>query len=161
MKNLPNVRRALKQADLLLADARTMYRLPLPSRSLTAGCNYAMAITLFSIVAGLAATIYPIRVIDRKGASLDKALFVRLIVEKLPWHENAAGWMDKSTAAGAMYENFRCPLVHDLGTGLRARTHKATKWVVGKRGLQTRLPMTQIERYEEWPENRPILSEQL
>lgn len=136
----PNVDREkslpLHNAELLLQDAHAMLFLP-RKKSIAAfqsGCNYAMLITLCSLLGGISRTIYPRKV---SGEDSDRNCFLTLF-RRMPWGSEEEGWIDSETAADLLYRGFRCPLIHELGTDEGGKKNKKplphAKYVVGKRG---------------------------
>jgi hypothetical protein len=105
--------RPLHNADLLLRDAHAMLFLPRKDiADLKSGCNFAMLITLCSILGGLSRTIYPRNVPNK---DTDKECFLALF-KRMPWGNEQNGWIPRDTAAGLLYDGFRSPRVHELGT---------------------------------------------
>lgn len=149
----------LHNADLLLRDAHAMLFLPRKDiAALESGCNYAMLITLCSILGGLSRTIYPRNV---QNKDTDKECFLTLF-KRMPWGSEQHGWFPRDTAAGLLYDGFRSPLVHELGTDEGGKKNKKQlphdKYVVGKRGgVPANIPLTSIINRDSWPDNWPVM----
>ena len=128
--------RSLHNAELLLRDAHAMLFLPRKDiRALRAGCNYAMLITLCCVLGGVSRTIYPRRLQPNKDS--DRACFTELF-KRMPWGKTKDGWISRRTAGKLLYDGFRNPLVHELGTDEGGKPNKKLplheKYIVGKRG---------------------------
>lgn len=144
--------RPLHNADLLLRDAHAMLFLPRNDiAALRSGCNYAMLITLCSVLGGLSRTIYPRNVPNKDS---DKECFLQLF-KRMPWGNEQHGWIPRDTAAVLLYDGFRNPLVHELGTDEGGKQNKKPplhdKYVVGKRGnVPPNLPLTKVISRDKW-----------
>lgn len=91
----------LHNAELLLRDTNAMLFLPRSDiAALESGCNYAMLITLCSILGGVSRTIYP-RVLPENDN--DKACFLQLFT-RMPWGKEEQGWIPRDKAASFLYE---------------------------------------------------------
>ncbi|MEJ2407631.1 MAG: hypothetical protein P8171_25905 [Candidatus Thiodiazotropha sp.] len=151
--------RPLHNADLLLRDAHAMLFLPRKDiAALESGCNYAMLITLCSILGGVSRTLYPRNVPNK---DTDKECFLKLF-ERMPWGNEQHGWIPRETAAGLLYDGFRSPLVHELGTDEGEKKNKKQlphdKYVVGKRGdIPVNLSLTNVINCESWNDNWPVM----
>ncbi len=149
----------LHNADLLLRDAHAMLFLPRNDiAALKSGCNYAMLITLCSVLGGLSRTIYPRNVPAR---DTDKECFLTLF-KRMPWGSEQDRWIPRDTAASILYDGFRSPLVHELGTDEGGKQNKRPlshdKYVVGKRGgVPANLPMTTVINRDSWNDNWPVM----
>jgi len=144
--------RPLCNAELLLRDAHAMLFLPRNDvAALQSGCNYAMLITLCCVLGGISRTIYPRSVPHPNG---DRACFSKLF-GRIPWESDKQGWIPRETAADILYDGFRSPLVHELGTDEGGKSGKRSllhdKYVVGKRGLiPAKLPLAEIINCDRW-----------
>jgi hypothetical protein len=144
--------RPLHNASLLLRDAHAMLFLPRNDiAALKSGCNYAMLITLCSVLGGLSRTIYP-RYVPNKDT--DKECFLGLF-ERMPWGDERHGWIPRGTAAILLYDGFRSPLVHELGTDEGGKQNKKPpmhdKYVVAKRGnVPLNLSMVKVINRDKW-----------
>jgi hypothetical protein len=150
----------LHNAELLLQDAHAMLFLPRKNiAALQSGCNYAMLITLCSILSGLSRTIYP-RCLSLYKDS-DKECFLTLF-KRMPWGTEQQGWIPRDTAASLLYDGFRCPLVHELGTDEGGKPNKKPlphdKYVVGKRGtIPANLPFAKILNRDKWENDWAVI----
>jgi hypothetical protein len=146
--------RPLYNADLLLGDVHAMLFLPRKEiGALRSGCNYAMLVTLCCVLGGVSRTIYPRRLVAPDRDS-DRACFMKLF-ERIPWGTTKQGWISRKTAAALLYDGFRNPLVHELGTDEGGKPNKKPlpheKYVVGKRGkVPGQLTLTEVLSREEW-----------
>jgi hypothetical protein len=138
--------------ELLLQDAHAMLFLPRKDiAALQSGCNYAMLITLCSVLGGVSRTIYPRNVPNK---DTDKECFLTLF-ERMPWGSEHHGWIPRKTAATLLYDGFRSPLIHELGTDEGGKKNKKTlqheKYVVGKRGnVPSDLPLVKVINRDNW-----------
>ena len=154
--------RPLHNADLLLRDAHAMLFLPRKDiAALKNGCNYAMLITLCSILGGLSRTIYPRNVSLNPSEDTDKKCFLELF-KRMPWGSEQHGWIPRDAAAGLLYDGFRSPLVHELGTDEGGKTNKKQlphdKYVVGKRGdIPEDLSLMNVINCDDWSEDWPVM----
>lgn len=111
---------ALSQVNQLFADVHVMMRLPVPTiEGLEgSGCNLAAAITLFEIAGGVSRILSN----DPHGDTRSGRLFKDFFRDYYPWNEEPANAVQGlqavtgATAADAMYESYRNPLAHRLGT---------------------------------------------
>ncbi len=99
-----------EQLDMQFDDLRAMMKLPRPSQGLPAGCNFAAALTLCNLIAGIAAILYR----RDKGASGKGGGFVALMVKYYPWAPEETK-KSKEKMAEILYELVRNPLAHSLG----------------------------------------------
>jgi hypothetical protein len=151
--------RPLHNADLLLRDTHAMLFLPRKDiAALKSGCNYAMLITLCSVLGGLSRTIYPRNVPNK---DTDKECFLKLF-KRMPWASEQHGWIPRDTAAALLYDGFRSPLIHELGTDEGGKKNKKQlrhdKYVVGKRGVvPADLPLPTVINRDSWRDNWPVM----
>ena len=151
--------RPLHNAELLLQDAHAMLFLPRNDiAALQSGCNYAMLITLCSVLGGVSRTIYP-RNIPNKDT--DKECFLTLF-ERMPWGCESQGWIPRKTAASLLYDGFRSPLIHELGTDEGGKKNKKMlpheKYIVGKRGMvPADLPLVNIIHLDKWIDDWAVM----
>ena len=80
-----------------------MLRLPQPARSLTAGCNFALAYVLLAAVGGISTTLY------RKGKT-DGERFKGLLTDHYLWHLEPTQHVSPAEASPNIYEVFRNPI---------------------------------------------------
>ena len=148
----PQRSRPLHNAELLLRDVHAMLFLPRKEiGALRTGCNYAMLVTLCCVLGGISRTIYPRRLANQ---DCDRACFIELF-KRIPWGTTKQGWISRKTAGAFLYDGFRNPLVHELGTDEGGKLNKKPlphdKYVVGKRGkVPARLSWTEVLSREEW-----------
>ena len=144
--------RPLYNANLLLRDAHAMLFLPRQDiAALESGCNYAMLITLCSVLGGLSRTVYPRNVPNK---DTDKECFLELF-KRMPWGNEEHKWIPRDTAAILLYDGFRSPLVHELGTDEGGKQNKKPpihdKCVVAKRGtVPLNLSMAKVINRDKW-----------
>lgn len=110
--------------DHYFRDIHVMLRLPSPAIEVTAGCNFAIAQVLASVVSGVSVTLY-------KHSGSKGARFKGLLVDYYPWSEEPGPPPDVSESARMIYALVRNPLTHDLGLDLE--TKRRTQKVVVKR----------------------------
>lgn len=96
-----------------------MLRLPEPDCQIEAGCNFAVAQVLLSVVSGASVTLYEHS--GHKGVR-----FKGVLEHYYPWAEEPVPTRDDREHARQIYSLFRNPLTHDLGLDLerKQRTHK-------------------------------------
>lgn len=146
--------RIFHNAELLLRDVHGMLYLPRNEiAALRTGCNYAMLVTLCCVLSGISRTIYPRR-IEQPGRDSDRACFMKLF-ERMSWGTTKEGWVSRGTAGAILYDGFRNPLVHELGTNESGKLNKKPlqhqKYVVGKRGkLPATVSWAKALRQSEW-----------
>jgi hypothetical protein len=126
--------------------------------ALKSGCNYAMLITLCSVLGGLSRTIYPRNVPNK---DTDKECFLGLF-ERMPWGNEQHGWIPRRTAAILLYDGFRSPLVHELGTDEGGKPNKKPamhdKYVVAKRGnIPLNLSMVNVINRDKWEDSWAVM----
>ena len=109
-----------KQLDLLLADVHSMLRLPVEGNpGLEAGCNFSAALVLLEIVGGVSVKLYH----NPKLSNLDQReergeRFIQVLERHFPWDDERTllGAITDRHAAELLYEAFRNPLAHSLGS---------------------------------------------
>ena len=126
--------------------------------ALKSGCNYAMVITLCSVLGGLSRTIYPRNVPNK---DIDKECFLELF-RRIPWGDEQHRWIPRETAAILLYDGFRKPLVHELGTDEGGKQNKKPlmhdKYVVGKRGnVPPSLPLVKVINRDKWEDTWAVM----
>jgi hypothetical protein len=105
-------------------DVHAMLRLPAPTIEVTAGCNFAIAQVLLSVVSGASTTLYA-----HSGGTGKR--FKGLLVDYYPWAEEPTAERNDEEHARHIYSLFRNPLAHDLGLDLERR--KRTGKIIVKR----------------------------
>lgn len=99
-----------EQLEPMLRDVHCMARLPLPSIGLEAGCNFAMANCLFTVLSGVSATLY-----EQDGGA--RELFCRMMNERY-WPIDPPKGIDPERASDLLYDEFRNPFTHALGLAI-------------------------------------------
>jgi hypothetical protein len=108
LKRYPNVSRFVnEQLNMQFDDLRAMMKLPRPSQGLPAGCNFAAALTLCNLIAGIAVILFR----PDKGASGKGRGFVALLVKYYPWTPGETK-KAKREMAEILYDLVRNPLAH-------------------------------------------------
>jgi len=120
--------------------------------ALRAGCNYAMLVTLCCVLGGISRTIHPRRL--PPGRDSDRTCFAELF-KCMPWGRTKYGWITQRKAGELLYDGFRNPLVHELGTDEGGKPKKKAllhdKYIVGKRGkVPQHLSLPELLSREEW-----------
>lgn len=111
--NTPSiVERFVRQhLEMQFQDIHCMLRLPLPAQDINAGCNFAIANSLLSLVSGLSAFLT--ENIDTSGNSGTK--FKEVLLNYYPWDLQPLVNSTKERSVDHLYEYFRNPLAHSLG----------------------------------------------
>ena len=97
--------------EMQFHDIHCMLRLPLPELDIKAGCNFAVANSLLSLVSGLSAFLT--ENIDTSGNSGSK--FKEVLLYYYPWDLQSPVNSTKERSVDHLYEYFRNPLAHSLG----------------------------------------------
>lgn len=97
--------------EMQFQDIHCMLRLPLPELDIKAGCNFAVANSLLSLVSGL--STFLTENIDTSGNSGSK--FKEVLLNYYPWDLQPPVNSTKERSVGHLYEYFRNPLAHSLG----------------------------------------------
>jgi len=97
-----------RHVDMQFHDVHVMLRLPLPEHELDAGCNFASANWLLTLISGLSTVIY-----KQTGDSGDR--FKETLVNYYPWDHEPLHGVKAQEGAHLLYELFRNPLEHALG----------------------------------------------
>ena len=97
--------------EMQFHDIHCMLRLPLPELDIKAGCNFAAANSLLSLVSGLSAFLT--ENIDTSGNSGSK--FKEVLQSYYPWDLQPPVNSTKERSVDHLYEYFRNPLAHSLG----------------------------------------------
>ena len=97
--------------EMQFHDIHCMLRLPLPELDIKAGCNFAVANSLLSLVSGLSAFLT--ENIDTSGNSGSK--FKEVLQNYYPWDLQPPVNSTKERSVDHLYEYFRNPLAHSLG----------------------------------------------
>ncbi len=103
-----------KHVEMLFRDVHAMLRLPIAGTDdgLSAGCNFAAATFLLTIIAGISKTLFHPPTVPNPRAE-DRYRFTKLVEGFYPW--DAEGLTDGEWFAEQLYQYFRNPLVHALG----------------------------------------------
>jgi hypothetical protein len=126
--------------DPRLHDVHAMLRLPIKALDIEAGCNFTIADSLFGIVEGVSAVLWP-----RIGQS--KECFVTCVSKYYPSHTEPSGGLPLRQYAAEMHDAFRNPMQHCLGLAL------------GKPGKDKDRPRVEWERRLQVSRERESLSE--
>lgn len=110
----------LSQVNQLFADVHIMLRLPIRDVEglETSGCNLASALTLMDIASGVSRVLSN----DPNGRRDSGTLFTDFFRDHYPWDEEPTtpvfGFqaVTGASAAEALYDSYRNPLAHRLGT---------------------------------------------
>src|SRR5438132_1815043 len=96
--------------DMQFHDVHCMFRLPIPQQDI-AGCNFAAANTLLSLVSGCSVTLY------RQGHQPRQSgqLFKGVLRDFYPLELEPPAGAPKGEAIEALYYRFRNPLAHAFG----------------------------------------------
>jgi hypothetical protein len=97
--------------DMQFHDVHCMLRLPLPEHDLYAGCNFAAANTLLSLVSGCSVTLYHQGSQPRKSGEF----FRGVLREFYPWDFEPPEGAAKEDSISLLYYQFRNPLAHAFG----------------------------------------------
>jgi len=96
-----------------LRPVHTLFRLPMGE--LQDNCQFVIAQTLLSTIASASTTLYMIGINDGER-------FRNVLIDYYPWETET---VTRNEAAKILYEQFRCPIVHDAGVNLRGGPDKA------------------------------------
>ena len=100
-----------ERVDPFLSDVHNMFRLPYEEDpNGEGGCNFPIATTLVGVLAGVTS----VPNIDTRGRS--GSLFKTLVNDHYPADPSGAGAIDKNKLADALWDLYRCPLEHSLGS---------------------------------------------
>lgn len=151
----PLVRELFARADDFLADTYSMLSSRSLKRTKGGGCNLTATLVLLCILDATAKYVYP-----RKPKNSQRKRITKLIVDKLPWGPESAGWMRKEDAAALLYLEFRNPLTHALGRDKRSPYRRSgfVEPTVGVWGSVLPKRMGSIDARKKWPERWPVLS---
>lgn len=105
-----------KHLDMQFHDVHCMLRLPMPAVGLDAGCNFAIASVLLSLVSGLSSWLK--NGIHKRGES--KECFLELLKNYYPWElQLPTGIKDIERCGQDLYDCFRNQLAHTCGLNER------------------------------------------
>lgn len=84
------------------------------------------------------------------------------LFERMPWGSEQQGWIPRNTAASLLYDGFRSPLVHELGTDEGGKQNKKApqhdKYVVGKRGkVPSGMPLMKVLNCDKWDDDWAVM----
>ena len=97
--------------DMQFHDVHCMFRLPMPAHDIGAGCNFAAANTLLSLVSGCSVTLYEQGSQPRKSGQF----FRGVLDDFYPWDLEPPNGAAKKQAIELLYDQFRNPLAHAFG----------------------------------------------
>lgn len=109
-----------KQLDPLLADVHSMLRLPIDDDiGLGAGCNLSAALVLLEVVGGVSVELYDnpsLNKLDERQQRGER--FKQVLEHNFPWNDerDIPNAIIDRHAAELLYDAFRNPLAHHLGT---------------------------------------------
>ena len=110
--------------DMQFHDVHCLLRLPLKGKGLDAGCNFAAAGFLLSVIAGLSTALF-------KQTGFDGDRFKELLEKYYPWDlEPAEGVRKPEEGSKILYDLFRNPLAHALGLDTKQIGKRSAKRVV-------------------------------
>ena len=89
--------------DMQFHDVHCMFRLPLPEHDVRAGCNFAAANTLLSLVSGCSVTLYEQGSQPRKSGQFFKGV----LGDFYPWSLEPAVGAPKNEAIDLLYNPFQ------------------------------------------------------
>ncbi len=119
----PRVARFVRQHfDMQFDDVRSMMKLPRPKQGMTGGCNFASAVALCNLIAGVATVLYE----RPRGYPGRGDGFVALLMQYYPWQPDEDGQRN----AEVLWEFVRNPLVHSLGVGVTPGQRQAQVTIV-------------------------------
>jgi len=100
------------QVDMQFDDLRTLLRLPIAEHGLTAGCNLAVAMILFNLIAGASVCLFEASLkglSDRKDRT---RRFKEVLVHFYPWQGESLSVLN---CVNCIYDSARNPLAHSFG----------------------------------------------
>ncbi len=132
------------QLDMQFHDVHCMLRLPMKDLGLDAGCNFAAANCILSLISGLAALTCPRLSTDRIAGHK----FTEVMLRYYPWDLKLAQ-LERERRTKHLYDFFRNPLAHSFGV----RT-KGNFWVnISRVNAMTEFRLEELEKgdqlYEE------------
>ncbi|MGB8275454.1 MAG: hypothetical protein WCF16_09340 [Alphaproteobacteria bacterium] len=156
----PKLKKLFHHADMLLFDVYGMFRSLPPAGGDGGGGNFSIVLVLLCIVDGLATEAWP----GRSLATEQGRRFKRLIRAKLPWGPEGKGkWVQKGIAADQLYNEFRNPLVHELGADkvAKSRPRAYVEPIIGKWGSvpDDMKDISLIDALPKWKDGWPLFSE--
>lgn len=138
-QNTPTVieRFVRQHLEMQFHDIHCMLRLPLPEQDIKAGCNFAVANSLLSLVSGLSVLLT--ENIDTHGIS--KSKFTEVLLNYYPWNLQPPVNSTMKLSVEHLYSYFRNPLVHSLGIKIEGNCSVGI--------IKSSLSETDIERLEQ------------
>jgi hypothetical protein len=127
-------------------DVRGMMKLPLPNCGITGGCNFAAALALCNLVAGMAVVLYN----RPPGSPGTGDGFVALLLQFYPWDPRER----PCRKAEALYQLVRNPLAHSLGVA-RTPAQRSYRVRIVKRPL-TEATLGILEANPSRPKDLPL-----
>lgn len=151
-------RELFARASDYLADVYTMLSSRPLHRTKGGACNLSATLVLLCVVDAIATHVYPRE--PMSGDKSQKQRFESLIVERLPWGSETAGWMNKEVAASVLYLEFRNTLTHALGVDAPSefRIHGFVEPTIGIWGNVRPKRISKVDARKTWPDQWPILS---
>ena len=141
-----------------LADVYTMLSSRPLHRTNGGGCNLTATLVLLCVVDALATYVYPKK--PNSGKYAQQKRFKMLLFERLPWGQEAAGWMNKENATTLLYLEFRNTLTHALGVDQPSSLRESgfVEPTVGIWGNVRPKRIGNIDARKTWPAHWPVLS---
>ena len=142
----PRVKLLVRHAiEPQLRDIHSMFRLPIKEYGLEAGCNFAIAHNLLSLISGVSVMLY-----EQNGWSGE--LF-RGFMDDVYWKIDPPAGIEPADATDILYDEFRNPFAHVLGFAVDF-DRDTQKRHVKRRGFRL-----VIKKYENLTEETLVLRE--
>jgi hypothetical protein len=128
-----------------------MFRLPMPQQDIEAGCNFAAANTLLSLVRGCSVTLYQQGSQPRQSGQFFKGALRAFY----PWDSEPPEGASKDRAIELLYHRFRNPLAHAFG--IQERKQKGLVLGIGK-GTSQEADIEALEMLTSRPVGLPTIA---
>lgn len=150
-------RNLFARANDFIADVYTMLSSRPLHRTNGGGCNLTATLVLLCVVDAMATHVYPKT--PSSGEHHQWKRFKKLIVDRLPWGQDATRWMNKEKAANLLYLEFRNTLTHALGEDAPSgfRESGFVEPTVGIWGNVKPKRISSIDARKTWPDDWPVL----
>jgi hypothetical protein len=119
----------VEHVEMQFRDVHAMLRLPMVDseggdlEGLEAGCNFAAAGCLLSLIAGISTALY-----ERTGGNGQR--YVGVLKTYYPWELEPADAVGKADGPSFLWKLFRNPLSHALGIDTKEKKRGGNKYVV-------------------------------